>query len=105
MATFEIPIGSVRVVDGRRIERVRTRRIQGNRLAAREETINDEGTMGYAETLYYTDDRRLIVHVEHWSRLGGQMSTYSMVEISGSDLAAGGRFEVLGRDAWAWLRA
>ena len=105
MAVFEIPLGSIRVVDGKRIDRVRIARIEGDRLASRKELIGAEGTMGFTETLYYTTDRRLIVHVESWSDLGGRMSTLSMVEISGSDLGAGGRFEVLGRDAWAWLRA
>jgi hypothetical protein len=104
VAEFEIPLGSVRDVDGSRIDRVRIARLEGDRLAARDVTINPEGTMGYSETLYYTTDRRLIVHVASWSRLSGHMVTYSMVEITGADLATGGRFEVLGRDAWAWLR-
>ena len=43
--------------------------------------------------------------VDNWSKLGGQMSTFSLVEVSRADLSPGGRFEVLGRDAWAWLRA
>ena len=105
MAEYEIPLGSVRAVDGGRIDRVRVARLEGDRLAVREGRINPECTMGYTETLYYTTDRRLIVHVANWSRLSGHMVTYSMVEITGADLAAGGRFEVLGRDAWAWLRA
>jgi len=105
VAEFDIPLGSIRIVNGRRIDRVRTTRVEGERLASREDRIDAEGTMGFVETLYYTTDRRLLVHVENWSRLGGRMSTFSMVEISRSDLAVGGRFEVLGRDAWAWLRA
>ena len=105
VAEHEILVGSVRSVDGRRIHRVRHTHLEGDRLAVREERINPEGTMGYTETLYYTTDRRLFVHVANWSRLAGHMVTYSMVEITGADLAAGGRFEVLGRDAWAWLRA
>ncbi len=104
VATYTIPLGSTRAVDGRRIDRVRTAQLDGDRLAVREETINEEGTRGFTETLYYTTDRRLIVHVANWSRLRGERVTYSMLEITGSDLAAGGRFEVLGRDAWAWLR-
>jgi hypothetical protein len=105
VTVYEIPQGSIRTVDGKRIERVKLIRVEGDRLASRQETIGADGVMGFSETLYYTTDRRLLVHVENWSRLGGRMSTHSMVEISGSDLAAGGRFEVLGRDAWAWLRA
>ena len=105
MAEYEIPLGSVRAVDGGRIDRVRVARLEGDRLAVREGRINPECTMGYTETLYYTTDRRLIVHVANWSRLGGHMVTYSMIEITGADLAVGGRFEVLGRDAWAWLRS
>ena len=105
MAEYEIPLGSVRAIDGRRIDRVRKARVEGDRLAVREVKINREGTLGFTETLYYTTDRRLIVHVANWSELRGHMVTYSMIEITGADLAAGGRFEVLGRDAWAWLRA
>ena len=105
MAIFDIDIGSVRIVDGRTIDRVRSTRVEGERLASRNEFIDAEGMMGFSETLYYTTDRRLLVHVENWSRFGGRMSTFSVVEIARSDLASGGRFEVLGRDAWAWLRA
>lgn len=104
VAEFDLPVGSVRILDGRRFDRKKSVRIEGDRLASRDQTIDAEGTMGFRETLYYTTDRRLLVHVEHWSTLGGRMSTYSIVEIDGSDLAEGGRFEVLGRDAWAWLR-
>jgi hypothetical protein len=92
-------------VEGRTIDRVRLTRVEGDRLASRQQHIDAEGNLGFTETLYYTTDRRLLVHVENWSVLGGRMSTYSIVEISGTDLAPGGRFEVLGRDAWAWLRA
>jgi hypothetical protein len=105
MATYDLPLGSERIVDGIRYDRTQTVRVDGDRLASRAELLSADGSRGFTETLYYTSDRRLVVHVDNWSKLGGQMSTFSLVEITRADLSPGGRFEVLGRDAWAWLRA
>jgi len=104
VATQRILVGSVRVVNGTRIERTRTVEFEGEQLAVRSEQINAEGTLGFTETLYYTVDRQLLVHIENWSKQRGRQSIYSLLEIDRKDLQAGGRFEVLGQGAWAWLR-
>jgi hypothetical protein len=87
-----------------RIERTRYAEIEGLQLAVREEQINAEGTLGFREALYYTEDGRLIVHVESWSKQHGDQTICSMLEVKRNDLQIGGRFEILGRGAWAWLR-
>ena len=97
-------VGTVRVAEGVRIERTRPVEFEGEELAVRQMHINAEGTLGYEETLYYTTDERLIVHIANWSTQHGEMTIYSMLEVTRRDLQAGGRFEALGQRAWAWLR-
>ena len=104
MATHRILLGSVRVLSGVRIERTSYAEFEGEKLAVREERIDTEGTLGFRETLYYTVDRRLMVHIENWSTQHGEQTTYSMLEVTRKDLQPGGRFEILGQGAWAWLR-
>ena len=91
-------------MSGTRIDRTRLVEFEGQLLAVREETTNAEGTVGFTETLYYTEDRRLIVHIESWTTQYGQQSIYTVLEIDRTDLQPAGRFEVLGQGAWAWLR-
>lgn len=91
-------------MNGVRIERTRHVEFEGQQLAVREEQIDAEGTLGFRETLYYTEDERLIVHIESWSKQNGKQTICSMLEVTRNDLQVGGRFEILGRGAWAWLR-
>jgi hypothetical protein len=46
-----------------------------------------------------TEDGRLIVHVDGWSRWQGEPSTERIHEVIEADLRAGGRFEQLGFEA------
>jgi len=56
-------------------------------------------TRGVTESLYKTEDGRLIVHVEDWSKWQGEPNTYSLHEVTEADLQVGGRFERLGAEA------
>ena len=53
-------------------------------------------TRGATETLYRTEDGRLIVHTSDWSRWQSEPSTERLHEIQDSDLQTGGQFELLG---------
>ena len=56
-------------------------------------------TRGVTETLYRTEDGRLIVHVNDWSRWRGEPNVESIHEVTEADLGVGGRFEELGAKA------
>jgi hypothetical protein len=56
-------------------------------------------TRGITETLYRTEDDRLVVHTEDWSRWQGEPSTEVLQGVEESDLRAGGRYEQLGFEA------
>jgi len=51
-----------------------------------------------AETLYKTEDDRLIVHSDAFTAWQGEPCVQSLVEVTEADLAPGGRFERLGRE-------
>jgi hypothetical protein len=65
--------------------------------------LSDKGyltdTRGVTETLYKTEDGRLVVHVKDWSNWQGEPNVYSLVEVTEADLNVNGRFEDLGREA------
>lgn len=60
----------------------------------REGGITD--SRGVTETLFKTEDDRLVVHVEDWSHWQGELNTYTLHEVEEADLQVGGRFEALG---------
>lgn len=76
---------------------------EGEELAQRTGYGYDRGdltdTRGVTQTLYRTEDGRLVVHVEDWSRWQGEPTTYTLLEVTEEDLGVGGRFEALGREA------
>ena len=53
-------------------------------------------TRGATETLYITQDGRLIVHVNDWSRWRGERSIERLHEVTEADLQTGGDYELLG---------
>lgn len=53
-------------------------------------------TRGRNETLYTTDDGKLIAHVEQWSHWQGEPNIERLQEIKQTDLEPGGEFEQLG---------
>jgi len=77
----------------------------GEKLATRREYGYSEhtggitDTRGVDETLYKTEDGRLVVYVENWSHWQGEPNSYHLVEVSEDDLGVNGRFEALGREA------
>ena len=83
-----------------------TRKVEfvGEQLATRTEYGTGRGggvtdSRGATETLYETEDGRLVVHVEDWSHWQGEPNTYSLVEVTEADLQPGGRFEQLGYES------
>ena len=104
MAIIRVPVGSVKTVDGVVIDGTEIVEIDGSVLATRAKVIAEDGTRGFRETLYYTTDRRMFVHLEDWSvrRRHGTINT--LIEVTRRDLQKGGMFEELLLSAWAWLR-
>ncbi|HIQ01889.1 MAG TPA: hypothetical protein EYH30_07135 [Anaerolineales bacterium] len=102
--TITILVGTY-VVGSGGIVQDNTREVQfeGEELARRTEYGYHKGnitdTRGVTETLYRTEDGRLIIHVEDWRRRQGEPTTYSLFEVTEKDLGIGGRFEALGREA------
>lgn len=94
----------MRKAEGVHIDRTRSVELEGDLLAVRENTIDEQGTLGYTERLFYTSERRLMVHIANWSRQHGEMVIYSLLEVNRKDLQPGGLFAELASDAWAWLR-
>lgn len=57
---------------------------------------NVTDTRGVTETLYRTEDGRLVVHVKDWSRWQGEPNTESMHVVTEEDLGPDGRFWAVG---------
>lgn len=104
VAVYEIRVGTVRVIDGVRVDHTRPLRFEAQKLATRTQHIDSECAHGITETLYYTADERLIVHVKDWSERPEDATISFVLEVSREDLRSGARFEALGQAAWAWLR-
>lgn len=56
-------------------------------------------TRGQTQRLYKTDDGRLVVHVDDWSKWQGEPNTETLHMVTEADLEPGGRFEQLGYEA------
>lgn len=104
MARQEVPVGTLRVVNGTRVDRTRRVRFEAEKLAVRTEHLDSDRTHGVTETLYYTADERLVVHIADWSERSEDATIYCLLEVTREDLRAGARFGALGQAAWAWLR-
>lgn len=104
METIKILIGSVLYGNAMYQDNTRPVEFVGEKLAER--TEYDSGrhggltdTSGTTETLYRTEDNRLIVHVEDWSRWQGEPTIYRLHEVTEADLELNGQYETLGREA------
>ena len=53
-------------------------------------------TRGTTQTLYRTEDGRMVVYVEDWSHWQGEPNTYTLVEATDADFEPNGRFYDLG---------
>lgn len=77
----------------------------GEQLAERTEYgtgrdgVSITDTRGRTETLYRTDDGRLVVHIKDWSRWQGEPSTYSLRQVTEDDLGPTGDLAELGAEA------
>jgi hypothetical protein len=105
METITVHVGSI--VTGNSGQTNDTRReveFVGEELASRTEYGEGKGggitdTRGVTETLYKSEDGRLIVHIKDWSRWQGEPNIYSLHAITEADLQPGGRYELLGAEA------
>jgi len=76
----------------------------GEELATHKQFGTDErgnitDTRGVTQTLYKTDDGRLIVHQDVWSLWQGEPSIETLHEADRADFEPGGRFEGLASEA------
>jgi len=71
--------------------------VKGEQVATRTEYTDPRGARGITETLYRTPDGRLLAYSHYWTATQGEPVTYRVEEVTPDDLAAGGRFEALGR--------
>jgi len=104
MSKVRLPVGSAKVKDGIVVSQPAIVEIDAYVLATRAQPIDEDGTRGFRETLYYTTDRRLLVHLEDWSVRRREGTIYTVTEVTRKDLQKGGKFEELAMSAWAWLR-
>jgi hypothetical protein len=103
MEKQQVWIGTVVATSGG-ITQDATRQVEfvADKLGARTEYDYDgerlTDTRGVTETLYRTEDDRLVVHVKDWSHWAGEPTTYSLHEVVAEDLQPGGDFEALGAE-------
>ena len=97
MDTIELSVGSLCVIDGCQQDDLRPVQFRGELVGSRRELTDDRGTRGRDESLYRTDDGRLVVYIENWSRWQGEPSYYKLIAVDETDLGVNGRFEMLGR--------
>lgn len=105
MDTIKVHVGTI-IGSSSGITQDNRREVQfvGEELATRTEYgHSDKGgitdTRGVTETLYRTEDGRLIVHVKDWSHWRGEPNHYSLHEITEADLQPGGQYDGLGTEA------
>ncbi len=111
METITLQIGHI--VTGNSGQSNDTRRdvqFKGEEIASRTEygTNRNGGitdTRGVTQTLYKTEDGRLIVYIEEWSQWRGEPSVYSLQEVTADDLQPGERFDELGAETDDYGRA
>ena len=75
----------------------RTVEFEAERLG--EYAENDRNQYGRVETLYRSEDGRLIVAWRSWSAWQGEFDHFGLEVVSEADLGPGGRYEWLGRQS------
>jgi hypothetical protein len=93
-----VEIGTTVCLDGHVQGNTRKVGFNGQSLGRRVIYEDDRGNRGFTETLYRTDDGRLVVHVKDWSRWQGEPSVARLVQVTPADLDSGGPFELLGAE-------
>lgn len=104
MDTIRVAVGSI--VASSNIVNDNTQEVEfvGEKLASYTEYgTNRAGgpsdTRGTTETLYKTEDGRLVVHVKDWSKWQGEPTSFNVLEVTEDDLGPTGRFGILGAEA------
>ena len=89
--------------DGRANDMRRPVEFEGEKLAEvttyRQRKGSVTGPRRTTETLYRTEDGRLLVYAQEWSRCHGETEHHSMQQVMAEHLEPGGRFSALGRAA------
>jgi hypothetical protein len=100
MDKIRLTIGTRRTLQsGQPDDNLRPVEFVGEELGSFTAYHGDNDTRGVTETLYETEDGRLVVHSADWTKWQGETSSYSIQEVEEEDLGPGGRFERLGFEA------
>lgn len=87
------------IQDDRRLVEFAGEELATHKQFGTDERGNITNTRGVTQTLYKSDDGRLIVHQDDWSQWQGEPSTETLHEADRADFEPGGRFEGLGAEA------
>lgn len=98
MDQIELEVGSIWTVNGIPQSTLRPVVFTGEKLGSYSRFTGNNDSRGITETLYRTEDGRLVVHKKIWSRWQGEPTIYRLREVSEEDLSVGGEFEMLGRE-------
>ena len=99
MEEITLYVGTVTAPRGFVQDRRRPVVFRGEKVAELSWLTGNDDTRGVNQTLYRTEDGRLVVYVEEWSRWQGEPSRYRLYQVTEVDLDVGGEFEDLGREA------
>jgi hypothetical protein len=101
MSKIVVLVGSVTVGNNATLDTTRKVEFDGEEIATYREAGTHEGqvtdTRGVVETLYKTDDGRLIVHANDWSHWQREPTIYSLHEVTEETLRE--RFPFLADEA------
>ena len=105
MDTIKVRIGTVvGMSSGQTQDTTREVAFKGEELGSHREygysdrTGGPTDTRGVTQTLYKTEDGRLVVYIESWSKWQGEPNVYSLREVTEADLDATGEFAALGAE-------
>lgn len=100
MKTHTLRIGTVCTHrDGRVTQHLLPVEFVAERLATITEYYSGDDTRGTTTTLYRTDDGRLVLYIETWSKWIGETNSYDLEQIQLDDLQPGGTYQHLGHEA------
>jgi hypothetical protein len=97
--TVTIQIGSTRNINGRAVAHLRPVEFEAQELGRYGTLTGDNDTRGIDQTLYKTEDGRLIVYNKDWSLWQGEPTTYSLHQVDEADLSPTGEFSDLGYES------
>ena len=100
MKTYKVQVGSVGTDrSGRSHGEYQDVEFKAEKLGETSYLTGSDDTRGVEETLYRTEDGRLILYEYYWSRWQGESSTRRLFEVSEDELAPNGQYWRLGKEA------